>query len=83
MSTDNEWLSKALPFEMFDDAAKNVEKKYLLKGLIALGEDSSWFGPPGSMKSSLLLDMAFHIAWRRNWFWHEYNAFDEAMFDND
>ncbi len=24
------------------------------------------------MKSSLLLDMAFHIAWRRHWFWHEY-----------
>jgi AAA domain len=77
MSTDDnddnyDWLPNALPFEMFDESAKNVEKKWLLKGLIALGEDSSWFGPPGSMKSSLLLDMAFHIAWRRHRFWHEY-----------
>ena len=66
MSTD------ALPFEMFDDAAEDVEKQWLLKGPIALGEDSSWFGPPGSMKSALLLDMAFHITMRRPWRGHEY-----------
>jgi hypothetical protein len=77
MSTEDNWLPSALPFEMFDDAAKNVEKTWLLKGLIAIGEDSSWFGPPGSMKSSLLLDMAFHIAWRRHWFWHEYDYVKE------
>jgi hypothetical protein len=74
MSTEDDysWLPDALPFEMFDDAAKDVEKQWILKGLIAIGEDSSWFGPPGSMKSALLLDMAFHIALRRHWFWHEY-----------
>jgi AAA domain len=72
MSTD------ALHFEMFDDAAEDVEKQWLLKGLIALGEDSSWFGPPGSMKSALLLDMAFHITMRRPWRGHEYVYYDEV-----
>jgi hypothetical protein len=70
--SDEDWTPNALPFEMFDDAAENVEKQWLLKGLIALGEDSSWFGPPGSMKSALLLDMAFHITMRRPWRGHEY-----------
>jgi RecA-family ATPase len=76
MITDDDWLSDALPFEFFDDCAKTVEKTWLLKGLIALGEDSSWFGPPGSLKSSLLLDMAFNIAWRRDWRGHLYNVDD-------
>src|ERR1700733_12834603 len=74
--SDEDWTPNALPFEMFDDAADDVEKRWLLKGLIALGEDSSWFGPPGSMKSALLLDMAFHITMRRPWRGHEY-VYDE------
>jgi len=82
MSTDDDWLSNALPFEFFDDCAKSVEKKWLLKGLVALGEDSSWFGPPGSLKSSLLLDMAFNIAWRRDWRGHQYSAPEDENFDN-
>jgi hypothetical protein len=77
MSTEDDWSSNALHFEMFDDCAKSAGKTWLLKGLIALGEDSSWFGPPGSLKSSLLLDMAFSIALRRDWRGHEYNLEDD------
>jgi len=69
----------ALPFEFFDDCAESAAKPYLLKNLIALHEDSTWFGPPGSLKSSLLLDMAFSIALRRDWHGHEYVTREDEL----
>jgi RecA-family ATPase len=64
----------ALYFEMFDECAEYADKTWLVKNVIAIGEDSTWFGPPGCGKSALLLDMAFHIANRYQWWqWHEIN----------
>jgi AAA domain len=59
---------KAFHFEMFDKCAEYADKTWILKNVIAIGEDSTWFGPPGCGKSALLLDMAFHIA-SRSWYW--------------
>jgi RecA-family ATPase len=66
----------ALYFEMFDECAEYADKTWILKNVIAIGEDSTWFGPPGCGKSALLLDMAFHIATRQfYWQWHEHNVY--------
>ncbi|WP_338832285.1 AAA family ATPase [Bradyrhizobium sp. 27S5] len=72
MSTDDDYPN-AFSYDTFDECAENAEKIWILKNAIALGEDSTWFGPPGCGKSALLLDMAFHIANRRyHWQWHEF-----------
>jgi AAA domain len=68
----------AFRFTMFDDAADEAEKCWILKNAIALEEDSTWFGAPEAGKSALLLDMAFHLAMRSSWQWHEYVVNDAA-----
>jgi hypothetical protein len=67
----------ALWFDTFDECAEYAEKTWILKNVIAIGEDSTWFGPPGGGKSALLLDLAFHIANRRHWQWHEYKCVED------
>ncbi len=64
----------ALPYDIYDDCADQADKTWILKDLIALGEDSTWFGPPGSLKSALLLDMAVSIGFRKAWRGHEYHC---------
>jgi hypothetical protein len=77
MSTDDDYPD-AFHFDTFDQCAEYAEKTWILKNVIAIGEDSTWFGPPGCGKSALLLDMAFHIAYRRfHWQWHEFVYNDE------
>jgi hypothetical protein len=46
---------------------KDHQKSWLIKGIIAEGETSAWVGPPGSLKSALMADMAIAIAANRNW----------------
>jgi hypothetical protein len=57
----------ALPFRTFDDCGREPSKAWAIKGVVALDEDSSWFGPPGSLKSSLLADLSVHLAAGREW----------------
>jgi hypothetical protein len=57
----------ALPFKTFEQCGNEPAKPWAIKGVIALGEDSSWFGMPGSLKSALLTDMAVHLAAGRDW----------------
>lgn len=72
MSTEDDYPN-ALYYDTFDECAEFADKTWILKNVIAIGEDSTWFGPPGCGKSALLLDMAFHIANRRwHWQWHEF-----------
>lgn len=42
-------------------------KMWTIKGIIAWGETSAWIGPPGSMKSALMADLAVHVAFNRDW----------------
>src|SRR5258705_8152019 len=56
-----------LKLQYFDDCANEPAKPWLIKGVLAANEDSSWFGPPGSLKSMLLTDIAVHLAAGVEW----------------
>jgi hypothetical protein len=47
--------------------AEPSAKSWIFKGLIAHDENSEWFGPPGSLKSSLLTEMGVHAAAGGDW----------------
>lgn len=57
----------ALESKTFDQCTVAAPKKWLVENVIALKEDSSWYGPPGAGKSGLLLDLALHVASGRDW----------------
>lgn len=61
----------ALKLTFFDECASEPPKDWLIKGVIACGEDSTWYGPPGSLKSALLTDICAHIAAARDWRGHK------------
>jgi len=63
----------ALRFQTFEDCITERPKEWLIENVIALGEDSTWFGPPGSLKSALLTDIAVHVASGRDWRGHQFN----------
>src|SRR4051812_45084344 len=44
----------ALPYTTFADAEEIKQKTWIIKGVIAKGETSSWIAPPGKGKSVLL-----------------------------
>lgn len=58
-------------FTLFDDCADNAHKVWLHKGVMALGENSSWYGEPGSLKSALITDIAVHAAAGIDWRGHK------------
>ncbi|MBN9007337.1 MAG: AAA family ATPase [Rhizobiales bacterium] len=58
------------PFTLFDDCATSAPKVWLHKGVMALGENSTWFGEPGSLKSALITDIAVHAAAGIDWRGH-------------
>ena len=43
------------------------QKMWIVKGAIAWGETSAWIGPPGSLKSALMADLAVSIAFGLDW----------------
>jgi hypothetical protein len=51
-----------LKLTFFDECLAFRPKEWLIKGVIARGESSSWFGPPKVIKSGLLLDASVHLA---------------------
>jgi hypothetical protein len=63
----------ALPYKTFDQCAYSAPKTWLVENVIALGEDSSWYGPPGEGKSALLTDLAVHVASGRDWRGYKFN----------
>jgi RecA-family ATPase len=57
-----------LALSFFDDLAGNFPPKvWVIKGVIARGETSSWVAPPGKGKSALLTDISVHAAGGLNW----------------
>jgi hypothetical protein len=57
-----------LPLTFFDQLLEDPPRKaWLIKGVMARDEISSWIGPPGTGKSALLGDIAVHRAAGRNW----------------
>src|SRR5262249_4389037 len=59
---------KALPFKLFDEiTAAVINKPWIIKNVLARGETSSWYGPPGGTKSSLWTDIAIHVAGQGSW----------------
>jgi hypothetical protein len=55
----------------FRDCGASVNRRWLLKGVIAKGETSNWFGPPGSGKSAVMTELSVHSASRRDWRGHK------------
>jgi AAA domain len=53
--------------KFFNELAKPAPKPWLIKGVIAMGETSSWIAPPGKGKSTLLTDIAVHLAAGIDW----------------
>ena len=59
---------QALPFTTFEDARNgSASPKSLLKYLLAYNERSGWAGPPGSLKSAILTDLAYAVATDQDW----------------
>lgn len=81
MSTDNDGPKRALRYQTFEDCIGEQPKEWLIENVIALGEDSTWFGPPGSLKSALLTDIAVHVASGRDWRGYEFKRFSDTEAD--
>lgn len=61
----------ALKLTYFDDCVAFVEKRSILKGIIARGESSAWIAPPGAGKSALLTEISVHCAAKIDWRGHK------------
>jgi hypothetical protein len=62
--------ANALKLTYFDDCGAFVEKRSILKGIVARGETSAWIAPPGAGKSALLTEISVHCAAQRDWRGH-------------
>jgi hypothetical protein len=62
--------SHAIPLSFYNDAQTVIAKQWILKGIIARGETSSWIAPPGKGKSALLTELAVCVASGSNWRGH-------------
>ena len=61
----------ALLYRTFDECLTEPPKTWAIKGVIGLGENSSWWGKPGSLKSALMTDIFVHLAAGRAWRGHK------------
>jgi hypothetical protein len=52
--------AKALNLTFFNECCDLKPKRWIIIGVLAKDERSSWYGPPKSIKSGLLLDAAVH-----------------------
>ena len=51
----------------FDDCSAVTPKPWIMKGLFARGETSSWIAPPGAGKSALLTCAAVYVSANKDW----------------
>lgn len=59
--------SSALALTYYDELSDAPPKFWIIKSVLARGETSNWFGPPGVGKSVLMTDLAFHVAAGMDW----------------
>jgi hypothetical protein len=64
--------STALSLTYYNELSDPPPKLWIIKNVLARGETSNWFGPPGVGKSVLLTDLAFHVA--AGWEWRGYRS---------
>ena len=60
-------LPASIPLDYYENFDKAVAKDWIIKGVIAKGETSSWIGPPGAAKSALLIDLMTSAASGADW----------------
>jgi RecA-family ATPase len=66
---DRNQTAKGFKFKLLREfSAAPPTKRHIIKGIFARGETSMWFGPPGSLKSSLMASAAIAIASGADWF---------------
>jgi hypothetical protein len=78
--------AQSLKLTYFDECSEVALKRWLIKGVVALGETSSWIAPPGRGKSALHSDISVHLAAEKDWRGHRtkgrfgvvYFAFERA-----
>jgi hypothetical protein len=76
----------AIKLTYFDECSSTAPKRWLIKGVVAFGETSSWIAPPGRGKSALHSDISVHLAAGMDWRGHRtkgqfgvvYFAFERA-----
>jgi AAA domain-containing protein len=56
-----------IPLDYYEHFGSAVAKDWIIKGIIAKGETSSWIGPPGAAKSALLVDLIASAASGVDW----------------
>lgn len=59
--------STALALSYYNELTEVPPKRWIIKNVLARGETSNWFGPPGVGKSVLLTDLVFHVAAAVDW----------------
>jgi AAA domain len=69
---DDVVVFKSLNVRTFAEFGYQEPKNWLLEGVIALKEDSTWFGRDGQGKSTLIDDIAIHVASKRDWRGHKF-----------
>ena len=61
-----------LPFTLFVEIELSGHKKWIIKGVLAKRETSSWVAPPGKLKSALMCEISVHAA--AGWDWRGYRT---------
>lgn len=59
--------SPGIPLDYYENFGNAIAKSWIFKVVLAIGETSSFVGPPGSGKSALLADAAMHAAMGTDW----------------
>jgi RecA-family ATPase len=59
--------AQAIKLTFFDECSAIASKRWLIKGVAAIGETSSWIAPPGKGKSALQTDISVNIAAGIDW----------------
>jgi AAA domain len=62
-----EQAPETIKLRFFSELTDPKPKPWIIKGVIAMGETSSWIAPPGKGKSTLLTDLSVHLGAGIDW----------------